>query len=456
MNERRRDGMLRATDDPPCAMPAPPGFDEIQRRELSRLFGRMVGIRLVVIPLALALVLVLALFDPARWRAPFLVAAVVPIGAYFIAEAVRFRRRGFRPAAIVPNLLGALAGQVALCAATGALESPVTYAFVPLAFLVGVFGGRAHWPIIAAQVAAVWGLAAAELTAALPDLNLAAFGGGARAGHTTVHLLTTAAVLSAVLLLGSRVGLAVRRGFDRMLAGALRAQADALRAHAERAEELTALTAEIAHELKNPLASVKGLAKLVADGAAPARTAERLAVLRREVDRMQDILDEFLNFSRPLVPLALGRVDLAALAREVASLHEGLAQERGLALAVRAAPADARCDRRKVKQVLINLVQNALDASRPGAAVEIEVGAAGAGEARVAVLDRGPGLAPGVAARAFEAGVTSKERGSGLGLTIARALARQHGGEVELTPRDGGGCAAVLRLPAAARPGVTP
>ncbi|MFL5272100.1 MAG: sensor histidine kinase, partial [Anaeromyxobacteraceae bacterium] len=204
-------------------MPAPPGFDEIQRRELSRLFGRMVGIRLVVIPLALALVLVLALFDPARWRASFLVAAVVPLGAYFIAEAVRFRRRGFRPGAVVPNLVGALLGQVALCAATGALESPVTYAFVPLAFLAGVFGGRAHWPIIAAQVAAVWGLAAAELTAVVPDLNLAAFGGGARAGHTTAHLLTTAAVLSAVLLLGSRVGLAVRRGFDRMLAEALRA-----------------------------------------------------------------------------------------------------------------------------------------------------------------------------------------------------------------------------------------
>ncbi|MFL5272779.1 MAG: sensor histidine kinase, partial [Anaeromyxobacteraceae bacterium] len=391
-----------------------------------------------------------------RWRVPFLVALLVPTFAFFVAEAVRFHRRGFRSGAVLQNLIGMLCVQVGLSFATGALESPVAYAFVPLAVIAGLFGGRARWPIAAAQIAAVWALLAAELLRVVPDLNLVAFGGGARGGHTTTHLVTTAAVLSVVLLLASRVGRAAREVFDRMLREALHAQQDALRTHSERAEELTALSAEIAHELKNPLASVKGLAALLAEGAAPAKQAERLAVLRREVARMQGILDEFLNYSRPLVPLALGRVDLAALAREVAALHEGMAHERGLAVTVRAAPADARCDRRKVKQVLMNLVQNALDASRPGAAVEIEVGAAGAGEARVAVLDRGPGLAPGVAARAFEAGVTSKERGSGLGLTIARALARQHGGEVELGPRDGGGCAAVLRLPAAARAEVAP
>jgi two-component system, NtrC family, sensor histidine kinase HydH len=139
-------------------------------------------------------------------------------------------------------------------------------------------------------------------------------------------------------------------------------------------------------------------------------------------------------------------VDLAALAHEVAALHEGMAHERGVAVEVRGEAALARCDPRKVKQVLINLVQNALDASPPGSALEIEVGG-GAGAAAVRVLDRGAGLDPAVAGRVFEAGVTSKAHGSGLGLTIARALARQHGGELELGPRPGGGCSAVLRLP---------
>ena len=450
MRPHRDRSMLRSwrcTAESPLNPPS--GFEEIQRQELARLFGKMVGIRLVAIPVALALAAFVALTDPARWRLAFLCALLVPVGAYFVSEAVRFRRSGFRPEAVFWNLLAAVVGQLGLAFATGALESPFTYAFVPLAVMIGIFGAPGvRWALVGVQVAGVWGMAAVELAGAIPDLNLAAFGGGPRAGHGGAHLVTTAAVLSAVLAIGSRAGHAVRKVFDRMLAQALLAQEDALRAHAERAEELTALSGEIAHELKNPLASVKGLGALLADHLPVGKGAERLSVLRREVDRMGGILDEFLNFSRPLVPLALARVDLGALAREVAALHEGLAQERGVGLEVRASAAAARCDPRKVKQLLINLVQNAIEASDDGMSVDIVVPEPAAGEAKVLVLDQGPGVDPALGGRAFEPGVTSKAHGSGLGLTIARALARQHGGEVELGPRGGGGCAAVVRLPA--------
>jgi two-component system, NtrC family, sensor histidine kinase HydH len=438
------------------AVPAapPPGFEEIQAKELSRLFGRLVGTRLLTLPVALALAAAIAFLDPARWRTTLLVALLATVGSYFVLEAIRYRRAGFRAEVVFTNLLATVLAQVALCLATGALESPLLVTFVPLAVMIGIFGPAGRWvPLVAVQLAGVWGLAALELAGAIPDLQLAGFGGGARGGHSDAHLVTSAVVLSLVLLLGARAGRGVRRAFDAMLARALTAQQDALRLHAERTEELTALSGEIAHELKNPLASVKGLAALLAESVAPGKPAERLSVLRREVERMQGILDEFLNFSRPLVPLALGRVDLAAVAAEVAAMHEGMAHERGVEVELRGEHAIARCDPRKVKQVLVNLVQNGLDASRPGSVLELEVRSDG-DRAAVAVHDRGTGLDPALAHRAFDAGVTSKDSGFGLGLTIARALARQHGGDVELGARAGGGCSAVLTLPA--EPGASP
>jgi signal transduction histidine kinase len=206
------------------------------------------------------------------------------------------------------------------------------------------------------------------------------------------------------------------------------------------------LSSEIAHELKNPLASIKGLAVLVAKDT-EGRAKERMAVLRGEVDRMQTILDEFLNFSRPLVPLHLAETNLSALAHDVARLHEGSAAERGLSIEVDAPEKAAlACDARKVRQVMINLVQNALDASPRGERVTLRV------EPRersllTLIIDRGAGLAPELKDRLFEAGVTSKQHGSGIGLVVARGLCRQHGGDVTLSANPSGGVIAMIELP---------
>jgi signal transduction histidine kinase len=250
-----------------------------------------------------------------------------------------------------------------------------------------------------------------------------------------------------MLIVCSRVGLLVQRVFERLYMDAVTARDRALSLHAEQNRTMTLLSSEIAHELKNPLASLKGLGALIAkdvDG----RTAERVKVLRGEVERMQGILEEFLTFSRPLVPLRLGEHDLSELARDVARLHEAIARERSLTIDVDAPDVIAtHCDVRKLRQVLINLVQNALDAAPQNSEVTLQVRRAGS-SATLAVLDRGPGLAPEIAERVFEPFVTSKEHGSGVGLVVARSLARQHGGELTLKPRtDGPGIAAVLELP---------
>ncbi len=438
-------------------MPTPPppaGFEEIQRQELSRLYGRLVVARMFAVPLILTLALTLAFRDPAGWRKALLSATAVVLVAFFVVEYVRYLRLGAPKLSVPVNLAAAAVGQSVIAFATGGLSSPFAMVAVLMAF---VFGLHLRPPfllgVIGYQALAVGAFTALALTGAIPDLNPVLFGGGAAAANAS-HVMADGATLVVLVVLGAGAGRGMRQVFDGMLRKALLAQDESLRSHRERVEELSALSAEIAHELKNPLASVKGLAGLLAQDPAGVKTPERLVVLRREVDRMQGILDEFLNFSRPLVPLALGRVDLGTLCQEVATLHEGMAQERGLSLSV-LATGSARCDPRKVKQVLINLVLNAIDASPPGAPVEIEAAEGADGEARIRVLDRGRGVDPALGEKVFEPGVTTKARGSGIGLTVARALARQHGGDLTLAERPGGGCAAELSLPASprARPG---
>ena len=426
----------------------PPGYEEIHRSEFARIFGRVVGARLHVAPVVALLAVGLVCLEPAPWRrAALLVVAGAGI-AISLFEARRYRRQGMAPRAADLNLAAGALGQLIVTAVTGGLESP----FLPLMLILSMFLGMImverpwhYWALIGAQVASLWAFAAVAVSGAVAHFNLQAFGGGARAGHSDLHLWTLAVVMTLAVLAATNVGHGMRRIFDSMLRRALDANEALRREHAERSREVMAVSGEIAHELKNPLSSVKGLAALLSQDASEAKLGERLSVLRREIDRMQLVLDEFLNFSRPLVPLSLETADLAALCDEVAALHEGLAHERGVAIELRASATPVKCDPRKVKQILVNLVQNALEASGAGQTVALECGAAE--RASVRVLDRGKGLDPDVVPRLFEPGATTKPKGSGLGLTIARSLARQHGGDLTLSARDGGGCVAELCSP---------
>jgi signal transduction histidine kinase len=429
----------------------------IEREELARIFGHMVLLRVVVLPMVVALVGWIIWIDPSTWRRAVLSAALVVVPSLFLVEWLRYRSHGMTRGALALNLGGAVLGQLVLSFASGGIDSPFLPVAIPLGIVTSVaFNPPAQLLVPLFQVAAFWWMAWCNASGAIPDFNLAVFGGGARIGAATAHVWTLAAAYSVVLVVSQLLGRKLRKTYANILRRELAAQQEALRDHREQAEELTALSAEIAHELKNPLASVKGLAGLLGQHLPDGKGGERLGVLRREVDRMQSILDEFLNFSRPLVPLALGDSDVSALAREVAALHEGMARERAVHLSVDGAGVMARCDPRKVKQVLINLVQNALDASNPshhGAEVRIVTEATDEGGALVRVLDRGSGVDPVLGEKVFSPGVTTKATGSGLGLTIARSLARQHGGELLLRSRTGGGTEALLLLPKAAGPG---
>ncbi len=424
-------------------LPLPAGHEELERDELSRLFGRMVAIRLVLVPVVLGLLVWLAAVDVTPWRRAVLATVGLAVAIFVVVEWLRFRRSGYTPAAAPLNLVFATLAVSTVSFASGGLASPFLLVLVFFAALNALFSPYPlHLVVPGLQVSALWSMWAVARDP--PEaFHPAALGGGG-----TPALLTAIALVGSIVVVAvTGIGRLTRATLLRTLRRTLHAQQESLRAHADRAEELTALSGEIAHELKNPLASVKGLASLLARDLPEGKAAERLAVLRGEVDRMQSVLDGFLDLSRPLVPLALGTCDLAALCRETAALHEGMGRERGVEVVAAPGAVTVRCDPRKVKQVLINLVQNAIEASPRGAAVSLEAAPGDGGGARVRVLDRGSGVDAALGELVWQPGVTTKPTGSGLGLTIARAIARQHGGDVVLRRREGGGSIAELTVP---------
>ncbi|WP_163991437.1 sensor histidine kinase [Pyxidicoccus caerfyrddinensis] len=329
---------------------------------------------------------------------------------------------------------------------TGGILSPALPLLIVFCLFIGsIIPKQATPPFVWGVLSLVWGLAWVATHGLVPGYIPGVFGGDALVPQSKSLVYAQAAAFSLFLMWSVFGANRFQVVFLSAVQKALDARDEALQSHTEHAATLTALSGEIAHELKNPLASVKGLATLIGRDL-EGKPAERLAVLQREVGRMEEILEGFLNFSRPLLPLHQEEQPLRHLCDSVVALHEGLAREHEVTLTVVEEQAvHAWCDTRKVKQVLINLVQNALDASPVGATVELVL--LGGREARVEVRDRGAGLPESVRARLFEPGVTTKERGSGLGLALARGLVRQHGGELTLEDREGGGCVAALTLP---------
>lgn len=422
--------------------PASVSVEEVRRAELARLAAWMVQGRARyawrgAIPFGVVLAL-----DPSLARAALLGGGLLFLVVLSRLEQRRFLREGYNPAYVLRNAMGMGLLHLILYLSTGALASPLVPAALVFTFGISVVlgPGRERNRFLLFQGVVILILAAAQINGLAQALAPRWLWSDPSLGHS----LATAGFLLAALIGLGRAGLGARGTLDRILERVALARQDLLSAHQQQESELSALSGAIAHELKNPLASVKGLAGLLARDVPEGKASERLNVLRREVDRMQGILEEFLNFSRPILPLHIEDVDLAALCQEVAALHEGQARDCKVRLVVSGA-GQAPGDARKLLQVLINLVQNALEASPPGATVWLRIEREGA-RCRVLVEDEGPGVDPALAARIFEPGVTSKARGSGLGLTIAAALARQQGGSLVLEPRAPRGSRATLSL----------
>jgi signal transduction histidine kinase len=209
---------------------------------------------------------------------------------------------------------------------------------------------------------------------------------------------------------------------------------------------LQSVGAKVAHELKNPLASIKGLCQLVSRAPESERTQERLNVVASEISRMETILNEYLSFSRPLEDLKPEGVDLNALTRDVLNVLAGRADQAGVTLAMEGGPTPVQGDPRRLKEALINIVANAIEATPHGGSVHLRIRNAG-GNVTLEVKDTGRGIAPEDLERLGTSFFTTRPNGTGLGVVLAQGVITQHGGSLGYISTVGRGTTATITLP---------
>jgi two-component system sensor histidine kinase HydH len=231
-------------------------------------------------------------------------------------------------------------------------------------------------------------------------------------------------------------------------------QVAALEAEVARRQRLATLgdmAAAVSHEVRNPLNAISmGLQRLRAEfrpTAEPADYDRVIELVGGEVRRLNTLVEEFLTLARPPVlnpaPLRLGD-----LIEEVAELIEPEARQMGVRVE-RRVPADLPplvADHDRLTQVLLNLARNALEAMPDGGTLRLDAGRA-PHALTIAVVDSGPGIPPEVRERIFEPYYTTKAKGLGLGLPIARQIVEAHGGTIAAAPATGSGTRFVLTLP---------
>jgi signal transduction histidine kinase len=245
---------------------------------------------------------------------------------------------------------------------------------------------------------------------------------------------------------------------------------------ASRAQQLAAmgqLAAGLAHELRNPLTSMKMLVQPVGeDGTEMVQLdVKDLTILREEIDRLERTIQTFLDYARPPV-LEKKPLVLRQILRQTVDFVAPRASQMGIEIHSDL-PEDiveVEADAGQIRQVLLNLLLNALEASPEGKLVTIRMcaepttvssrgtnGASAPPEWMIfQIADRGCGLPVEIGERIFEPFVSTKDGGTGLGLPICKRIVDDHGGDIWAENRDGGGAVFTIRLPVASQHSPSP
>ncbi len=212
--------------------------------------------------------------------------------------------------------------------------------------------------------------------------------------------------------------------------------------------------AQITHEVRNPLSAIglnaemleEELTGLPAEGEVEEARA-LLSAIQREVDRLTDVTESYLQFAR--LPRPRPEVeDLGPVIESVVEFARGELEADGLRLACQLDPLPPLSfDENQIRQALLNLLRNAREAMPEGGGAITVRATVAADQVEIQVADRGPGMDPDALKQMFDPFFTTKEKGTGLGLAITSQIVEEHGGSIRAEPRFGGGLRIVITLP---------
>ncbi len=216
----------------------------------------------------------------------------------------------------------------------------------------------------------------------------------------------------------------------------------------DRLSSLGALSVGMAHEIRNPLGAISGAVEIL-ESSTPEGDSRKefVGILKKEIERLSTIVARQLDLARA-TPHEVGPCDLAILVRSVVDLAAKQMERRNVRPSVRIRPGlvPVPADEQRLRQAVLNLVLNGIQAMQNGGELSVECGMDG-GSAWIAVEDEGSGFSPEALEKGLDPFFTTREGGTGLGLSIAFQIADQHGGDLVIENRPAGGARVRLSIP---------
>lgn len=218
--------------------------------------------------------------------------------------------------------------------------------------------------------------------------------------------------------------------------------------HSEKLAMLGEMSPAVAHEIRNPLNSIGGFAQLLVERSPEGdRRKEYGQVIVQETERISRIIEDILDFGRQKKP-DLVPTDLNQLLEELLPTLQSKASQFGVTISSTLAPdlPPVRADGNQLREVLLNLLHNALEAMPTGGSLTVATRAT-EHQVEIAVSDTGPGIDESIKGRIFELFFTTKKGGTGLGLCVSQEIVKNHQGEIRVQSKVGKGTTFTIRLP---------